>query len=211
MTTDWWSPVYDYPRRGLAPGEVSLVVAEITVNKYGGFAGCVGHAYLGNPQMGPYVCSRLQKRGEFEAARGPDGKKVIGIYRKLIAVANIQDDSFSYRVSNYGVAIPLPVDSSPVEEFEIQFFLDASGRIQDCSLIDAVDINLFRTKQVVEPGLVSAACAMVPVQMKPVPPRDHKGQPIPTTQNALFNTYRSAEVAKRVFEAARPSSGLNVR
>ena len=88
-TSDWWSDYYDTPSKGLAPGELSVVVAEITVNKNGYFAGCTGHTYTGNPKMGPYVCSRLQMRAGFEPAHGPDGRKVIGVYRKLIIVANV--------------------------------------------------------------------------------------------------------------------------
>lgn len=93
MTTDWWSDYYDTPKQGLAVGELSVVLAEITVNTYGGFAGCVGHVYTGNPQMGPYVCSRLKMRAVFKPARAPDGRKVVGIYRKLIIVANVRKET----------------------------------------------------------------------------------------------------------------------
>src|SRR5437868_4424923 len=76
MSTDWWSDYYDTPERGLAPGEMSLVVAEMTVNTAGYMQSCIGHTYVGNPQMGPYVCSRLKMRAVFDPARGPDGRKV---------------------------------------------------------------------------------------------------------------------------------------
>lgn len=193
MTIDWWSPVYDTPSRGLAPGEASLVVAEITVNKFGGFAGCVGRAYIGNPQMGPYVCSRLKMRAKFAPARGPDGRKAIGIYRKLIVTANVQRNSVSFRVPVFGINIPGPAKPTPTPPFEIQFYLDAAGRVSHCSLIDAVGISLEREKQIVGPDLVAQACAAVPAQMKLVPPRDKQGQPIPTVQNGLVVVGNMAE------------------
>lgn len=185
MTIDWWSYVYDTPSRGLAPGEASLVVAEIMVNKYGAFAGCTGRAYTGNPQMGPYVCSRLQKRATFEPARGPDGRKIIGVYRKMIVTANVQRDTVRFPVPVFGISIPGSRDGVPTPPFEIQFYLDVAGQASHCSLVETVGINLEREKQNVAPALVAAACAAVPAQLKPVPPRDKKGQPIATVQNGL--------------------------
>ena len=184
MTTDWWSDYYDTPTQGLAPGEASLVVAEITVNKYGGFASCVGRAYVGNPQMGPYVCSRLKNRAVFDPARGPNGLKVIGIYRKLIVVANFKTAT-SFRAPNFGIHIPGAGQSASDNPFEIQFYLDAHGQVSDCSLIESIGINLERRKQVVDGTTVQRACAEVPIQLKPIPPSDQHGIPIPTTQNAL--------------------------
>lgn len=184
MSTDWWSDYYDTPTQGLAPGEFSVVVAEITVNKHGGFDGCTGHAYTGNPQMGPYVCSRLKKRALFKPALGPDGQKVIGIYRKLIIVVNAKGE-VHFHAPTFGIAVNANganVSDNPVE---IQFYLDENGRISDCSLIDQVDIHLLRHKQVVDPAVVQRACAEVPLQLKPTPPRDERGRAIPTTQNAL--------------------------
>jgi hypothetical protein len=192
MTTDWWSDYYDMPGRGLAGGEFSLVVAEITVNKNGYFADCVGRAYAGNPQMGPYVCSRLKMRAVFNPARGPDGRKVIGIYRKLIAVANVRQET-RFRTPNFGIHIPGSGHSSGDNPFEIQFYLDANGQVSDCSLIDSVGINLERHKQVVDPAAVQRACASIPTQLKPVPPRDKQGNPIPTAQNALVIIDRPVE------------------
>jgi TonB family protein len=184
MTSDWWSDYYDTPAQGVAPGEASLVVAEITVNKFGGFAGCVGHTYVGNPQMGPYVCSRLEKRAVFDPARGPDGVKVIGVYRKLIVVANFKTDAH-FRAPNFGIHIPGAGETASDNPFEIQFYLDAQGQVSDCSLIDSVGINLERHKQIVDPALVRRACGEVPIQLKPLPPTDKHGNPVPTTQNAL--------------------------
>lgn len=183
MTTDWWSDYYDTPAQGLAPGELSVVVAEINVNKYGGFAGCVGHVYAGNPQMGPYVCSRLKMRATFKPARGPDGEKVIGIYRKLIIVANVKSET-RFRAPNFGIHVPGTGGASD-NPFEIQFYLDANGQVSDCTLVDEVDINLLRHKQIVDPAVVQRACARVPIELKPVAPRDKNGQPVPSTQNAL--------------------------
>ncbi len=168
---------------------MSLVVAEITVNKFGGVAGCVGHAYSGNPQMGPYVCSRLKKRAAFKPARGPDGRKVVGIYRKLIIVANVTSDT-RFRTPDFGVHIPGSVQTISDNPFEIQFYLDANGQVSDCSLIDAIGINLERHKQVVDGAIVQRACAEVPRQLKPMPPRDKQGNPIPTAQNALVTIDR---------------------
>jgi hypothetical protein len=184
MTTDWWSNYYDTPAQGLAPGEMSLVVAEMTVSQSGYIAGCVGHAYLGNPQMGPYVCSRLKMRAVFKPARGPDGRKVIGIYRKLISVANVKTET-QFRVPNFGIHVRAPAGSAKDNPFEIQFYLGANGQVSDCSLIDAVGLNLERHKQVVDPATVQRACAEIPNQLKPVPPRDKHGNPVPTAQNAL--------------------------
>lgn len=188
MTTDWWSNYYDTPTRGLASGEISLVVAEITVTKHGGFGGCAGHAFLGNPKMGPYVCSRLKMRAKFRPARGPDGKTVVGIYRKMITVANLAPDGsskFSFRAPQFGISVPAEPGVTSDSPFEIQFYLGADGQVSDCSLIEEVGINLERHKQKVDPRTVERACAQVPVQLKPVPPRDKRGNPIPTAQNAL--------------------------
>jgi hypothetical protein len=184
MTTDWWSDYYDTPTQGLAAGEMSLVVAEMTVNKSGYMQSCIGHTYVGNPQMGTYVCSRLKMRAGFEPARGPDGRKVIGIYRKLITVANVTKVT-NFRAPNFGIHIPASAQSSSENPFEIQFYLDANGQVSDCSLVDSVGIHLEKHKQVVDPAAVQRACAEIPVQLKPVPPRDKNRNPIPTAQNAL--------------------------
>ena len=191
MTTDWWSNNYDTPEQGLAPGEVSLIVAEITVSKRGHFAGCTGKAYLGNPQMGPYVCSRLKLRARFEPARGPDGERIVGVYRKMITVANIETDftdrrkTYGFRAPAFGIGIPASVGGSSDSPFEIQFYLAADGQVRDCSLIESVGINLERHKQSVEPAAVERACAEIPAQLKPVPLRDKGGNAIPSVQNAL--------------------------
>lgn len=150
MTTDWWSDYYDTPARGLAPGELSLVVAEITVNKNGYMAGCLGRVFSGNPQMGPYVCSRLQMRAVFDPARGPDGRKIIGVYRKMIIVANVTKET-RFRAPKFGIRIPGSTQSASENPIEIQFYLDANGQVSDCSLIDSVGINLERHKQEVDP------------------------------------------------------------
>ena len=192
MTTDWWSNYYDTPKQGLALGEMSVVVAEMTVNKSGYIADCVGHPYLGNPRMGPYVCSRLKMRAVFKAARGPDGNKVIGIYRKLITVANVKTET-NFRIPNFGIHVPASAESAKDNPFEIQFYLDANGQVSDCSLIDSIGLNLERHKQVVDPAIVQRACAEIPSQLKPVPPRDKGGNPFPTTQNALVIIGRPVE------------------
>jgi hypothetical protein len=184
MSDDWWSNYYDTPDRGLALGELSVVVAEITVDTRGHFASCVGHAYTGNPQMGPYVCSRLKMRADFEPARGPDGQKVVGIYRKLITVANVKTET-KFRGPRFGIHIPAPAQSAKDNPFEIQFYLDANGHASDCSLIDSIGLHLERHKQLVDPAVVQRACAQIPNQLNPVPPRDKLGNPIPTAQNAL--------------------------
>jgi hypothetical protein len=184
LTSDWWSDYYDTPSQGLAKGELSVVVAEITVNKNGYFDGCAGHVYSGNPQMGPYVCSRLKMRAGFEPARGPDGRKVIGVYRKLIVVANVTQET-RFKMPNFGIHLaasgPVPGDNP----FEIQFYLDANGKVSECSLVDAVGVNMEKHKQVVDAQIVQRACAEVSTQLKPVPPPDKHGVPIPTAQNAL--------------------------
>ena len=184
MTNDWWSNYYDTPSRGLAPGELSVVLAEITVSPRGSFAGCTGHVYAGNPRMGPYVCSRLKMRAIFEPARGPDGKKVTGIYRKSIIVANVRNPTH-FRVPSFGIHIRAPATSASDNPFEIQFFLDANGNVSHCSLIETIGLNLERHKQVVDPVAVQRACAEVSTQLKPAPPRDKRGIPIATVQNAL--------------------------
>jgi len=192
MTTDWWSNYYDTPRRGLAPGEMSVVVAELTVNQRGGVAGCVGRPYLGNPQMGPYVCSRLRMRAAFDAARGPDGRKMMGVYRKLTVVANVKEET-TFRVPNFGIRIRGAAQSTSENPFEIQFYLAENGQVSHCSLIEAVGINLLRHKQVVDAAIVQRACAEVATQLKPVPPRDSKGNPIATVQNALVVVEKPVE------------------
>jgi hypothetical protein len=66
MTIDWWSDYYDTPSQRLAKGELSVVIAEMTINKYGYFDKCVGQVYAGNPQMAPYAadsaCGRCSSR-----------------------------------------------------------------------------------------------------------------------------------------------------
>lgn len=192
LTSDWWSDYYDTPSKGLAQGELSVVVAEITVNKNGYFAGCVGHSYTGNPKMGPYVCGRLQMRAGFEPARGPDGRKVIGVYRKMIIVANVNKTT-TFRMPSFGIHIPGPAPTASDNPFEIQFYLDPNGQVSDCSLIDSVGINLEKHKQVVDPATVQRACAEVPLQLKPVPPHDKGGAAIATSQNALVTIEKSVE------------------
>lgn len=193
MTTDWWSDYYDTPAQGLWLGEMSVVVAEITVNKYGGFAGCTGHVYAGNPEMGPYVCSRLEKRAVFRPARGPDGGKVIGIYRKLIIVANVRKDT-SFASPHFGIHVPASSQSVSDNPFEIQFYLDANGKVSGCSLVDSVGLNAERHKQVVDAATVQRGCSEVPLQLKPVPPHDKRGIPIPTAQIALVVVDRPVDV-----------------
>lgn len=184
MTTDWWSDYYDTPTQGIGAGELSMVVAEMTVNTYGAVTSCVGHVYVGNPQMGPYVCSRLQKRAEFSPARGPDGHKMIGVYRKLISVANVRKET-RFAIPKFGIQLPDIVTSGGDNPFEIQFFLDASGTLSDCSLVDSVGINAEKHKQVVDPSSVQHACAAVETQLKPQPPRDRHGAAQPSVQNAI--------------------------
>jgi hypothetical protein len=184
LTSDWWSDYYDTPSQGIAKGEMSLVVAEITVNKFGYFDGCIGHVYLGNAQMGPYVCSRLRMRAGFDPARGPDGRKVIGIYRKLIVVANVTKDT-NFRTPDLGIHVAGSAQPPSDNPFEIQFYLEANGQVSDCSLVDTVGSNLEKHKQVVDPQTVQRACAEVSTQLKPMPPHDKHGDPIPTAQNAL--------------------------
>jgi hypothetical protein len=157
MTSDWWSDYYDTPSQGLAPGEMSLVVAEMTINTHGYISDCVGRVYAGNPQMGPYVCSRLRQRAVFEPAKGPDGRKVVGIYRKLIVVANVKKDT-SFRMPNFGIHIASSGQAASDNPFEIQFYLDASGNVSDCSLIDSVGINLEKHKQVVDAATIQRMC-----------------------------------------------------
>jgi hypothetical protein len=192
MTTDWWSNYYDTPSKGLAPGEMSLVVAEMTVNTHGYIAACVGHAYAGNPQMGPYVCSRLRQRAVFEPARGPDGRKVVGVFRKLIVVANVTKTA-TFRMPNFGIHVEGSGQNAGANPVEIQFYLDANGNVSDCSLIDSVGINLEKHKQVVDPAIVQRACAELRLQLKPVPPRDSHGVPVATSQNALVIVGRSVD------------------
>lgn len=192
MTTDWWSNYYDTPATGLAPGELSVVVAEMTVNTHGYLAGCTGRVFTGNPQMGPYVCSRLKMRAVFDPARGPDGKKITGIYRKLITVANVTKET-NFPVPNFGIHVPASGDSAKDNPFEIQFYLDAAGQVSNCSLTESVGLNLLKHKQVVDAAIVERACAEVLRQLKPVPPLDKRGAPMPTVQNALVIVDRPIE------------------
>ena len=184
MTNDWWSNYYDTPSKGLAAGELSVVVSEITVNKRGHFENCVGRVYRGNPQMGPYVCSRLKMRALFRPARASDGSKVYGLYRKLIIVANVKEET-RFRSPRFGIRIPAAGRSASHNPFEIQFYVGADGQVSDCSLVDAVGINLERTEQIVDPALVQSACAEVPTQLGPASVRDKRGNAVPSVQNAL--------------------------
>ncbi len=165
MTTDWWSDYYDWPTQGLAPNEISVVVADIEVNTYGGFAGCVGHSLIGNPQMGAYVCSRLKMRATFKPARGPNGKKITGVYRKVITVANVRNET-RFKIPNFGIRIHQSAANGGDNPFEIQFYLDSNGAVSDCSLIDFVGINAEKHKQIADPKAVDEACAKIPVYVE---------------------------------------------
>jgi len=192
MTSDWWSDYYDRPAKGLALGELSVVVAEMTVNRRGYIDNCVGHTYAGNPQMGPYVCSRLKMRAVFDPARGADGQKITGVYRKLIIVANVHKTT-NFVAPRFGIHVPSSAASATDNPFEIQFYLDPNGQVSDCSPIDSVGINLLRHKQIVDPSIVARACAEIPGQLKPVPPRDRHERPVATVQNALVIIDRPVE------------------
>ncbi len=200
--TDWWSDYYDTPSKGLASGELSMVVAEITVNKRGYFDNCVGRVFTGNPKMGPYVCSRLKLRGMFKPARASDGSKAFGVYRKLITVANVTKDT-QFRAPPFGIRVPGPGPSVSDNPFEIQFQVGVDGRISDCSLVDSVGINLERHKQVVDPSLVQRACGEVPLQLRPAPPRDQKGNLVLSVQNALVVTDRPI-IPRNQYERGAP-------
>lgn len=190
MVTDWWSNYYDTPSKGLARGELSVVVAEITVNKRGYIDGCLGHVYAGNPKVGPYVCSRLKLRGMFKPARASDGSKVIGVYRKLIILANVTKET-RFEAPRFGIRILSSSGNASENPFEIQFQLEPNGQVSDCSLIEAVGINLEQRRQIVDPALVRRACAEVSTQLKPKPPRDKKGNAVTSVQNALVSIDRA--------------------
>ncbi len=49
MRTDCWSNYYDTPKKGLAAGELSVVVADLTVNTRGYVDGCTGRVFTCNP------------------------------------------------------------------------------------------------------------------------------------------------------------------
>lgn len=156
----------------------------MTINTHGYISDCVGHVYAGNPQIGPYVCSRLRMRAVFDPARGPDGRKVVGVYRKLIVVANVAKET-NFRMPNFGIHVRGSGQTASDNPFEIQFYLDANGSVSDCSLIDSIGINLEKHKQVVDPETVQRACAEIPAQLTPLPRRDSHGVLVPTSQNAL--------------------------
>lgn len=180
MTGDWWSNHYDMPRRGIRPGEASVVEAEITVDPNGHWLACVGHPHVGNPQMGPYVCDRLKKRAHFLPARDAAGNKAAGKFREIVTLANVTTERFSLRWPD---SIGLGVDAPTSGQFQIQFALSADGTVSQCSLIEEIGINLRKHRQVVDPQTVERACAALPGKARGLVALDKAGQPVASVQN----------------------------
>ena len=186
MTNDWFSPVYDWPKTGIGRNELVVVEAEITVNRNGYMERCTGHVRSGNPQMGPYVCSRLKLRNVFEPARDPDGKRMFGVYRNFVVLFNGGRDSKEfppYRATDFDIAAAAGKDAA--RRFFIQFAVDPQGRPSACSLVKEAGFGLGRHAQVIDPAIVERACAEVATRMRLEPARDRKGAAVASVQNAL--------------------------
>ena len=73
-TTDWWSNYYDTPARGLAPGEFSVVVAEITVALHQSKTGWIGQSKRADEQA-----LGIDQRAPDPFAGGRKHREAIGI------------------------------------------------------------------------------------------------------------------------------------
>src|SRR3954447_19587552 len=135
MTADWFSPVYDWPNKGIG-NELVVVEAAITVNPYGYIQDCAARVRLGIPQLGPYICERLKLRGEFDPARDAEKHRIYGVYRTSIALWGGQGKFPKYDSSDFQIAGP-SAPGTDVDPFVIQFAVEANGRpnSSSCSLV----------------------------------------------------------------------------
>ena len=186
MNYDWFSGVYDWPNKGVQENTLVNVGVDVTVNPYGYMQSCTSHVRSGIPALGPYVCSRLGARAEFDPARDPNGHHMYGIYRTSIILwkGEAKDFPKSYDVSDFTIS-KVPGVAVPENGYlEIQFVVDEQGRPSSCSLVPTIGYGLERKKQQVDPALVNEACAELPVKLHPEPARDRGGHIVPSVQSA---------------------------
>lgn len=183
MQYDWFSPVYDFPKKGLRPNELSITEAEITVNKRGYIENCTGHVLSGNPRMGSYICERLNQRDVFDPARDPQGQRLYGIFRQFVVLCDCETLPKDYRSTNFDIAVPSG-SADQTKRFMIQFAVDTEGRASSCSLVRKVGFGIYQTKQKVDPAIVAQACRELTSKMRLGPARDRTGVAVPSVQNA---------------------------
>lgn len=186
MNYDWFSGVYDWPSRGVGKNELVNIGVDVTVNPYGYMQSCASHVRSGLPALGPYVCSRLGARAEFDAARDASGRRVYGIYRTSVVLWNgeAKDLPKHIETSNFSISGKDGVARPDTGPFTIQFAVDAEGHPSICNLAPTVGYGLGRRKQQVDSPLVVQACAQLPLQMHIEPARDRSGRAVPSVQTA---------------------------
>jgi hypothetical protein len=187
MNYDWFSPVYDWPA-GMKKDELVDVEVDNTINPYGYIEGCTAHVYIGNPGMGPYLCARLRQRGEFDAARDPNGHRLYGIFRAFVVLMNtnqpVTDPPKNIRWTDFDIQVPATPDLEKQKFITIQFAVDTNGTPSSCSLVPVVGYGLEKKPQTVDPAVVAQACAALPVNMHPEPARNRSGAVVPSVQTA---------------------------
>jgi hypothetical protein len=188
MNYDWFSAVYDFPRNGIKENELVIVQVDNTINPHGYIQGCTGHVYAGIPQMGPYVCSRLRQRGEFDPARDPSGRRMFGVYRTFVVLwTGSKRENFpkDYRHTDFDVSVPASIDLGKEKSVVVQFAVDAQGHTSSCSQAAVVGYGLYKEKQSVNPAAMSLACEAVPTKLHVEPAHDSSGKPVASVQNAI--------------------------
>lgn len=186
MNYDWFSGVYDWPNKGVGKNQLVNIAVDVTVNPYGYMQSCVSHVRSGLQALGPYVCSRLGARAEFDVARDARGRRVYGIYRTSVVLWNgdAKDLPKHIETSNFTISRNDGVAAPDNGTFTIQFAVDADGHPSTCNLAPTVGYGLNRRKQQIEAPLVEQACKDLPLKMHIEPARDRSGRAVPSVQTA---------------------------
>ena len=186
MNYDWFSAVYDWPNKGIGRNELVNVGVDVTVNPYGYMQSCASHVRSGAPALGPYICSRLGARAEFDPARDANGRRIYGIYRTSVVLWNGDGKNLpkDFETSNFTIANEAKVNTPDTDSFMIQFAVDAEGRPSSCSLVPTLGYGLYRIKQQVDSALVNQACSELPSKMHAEPARDRSGRAVASVQTA---------------------------
>jgi hypothetical protein len=193
MNYDWFSGIYDWPNKGIGKNELVNIGVDVTVNPYGYMQSCTSHVRSGLPALGPYVCSRLGARAEFDAARDANGRRVYGIYRTSVILwsGEGKDAPRDIDTSDFKISSKTAVSNPDRRQFVIQFAVDALGRPSACSLVPTVGYGLNRTKQQVDSAFVEQACSELPSKMHAEPARDRSGRVVPSVQTAAVRVTSS--------------------
>ena len=186
MNYDWFSGVYDWPNKGVMENEPTIVSVDVTVNPYGYMQGCTAYVRRGLPELGPYVCSRLGARAEFDPARDPAGHRMYGIFRTAIVLWYGDSQRFPKALDTAHFKITKPVGTAAPKDgaLTIQFLVDVEGHLSSCSLVPIIGYGLNKRKQEIDPALAAEACTELPLKMHPEAARDRSGRLVPSVQTA---------------------------